>query len=803
MVQYLFYILLLSGLLFPGCSDHKGKNSQLGTGETVTFAVYGNTGTVTDDGAIFRKLIDYVNSSQSEFVVDLGNYFPPDIPSSGADAIWDALDKERAQVTKSVYPVAGPHDIFDSESEEMYTDHCGPSWYSFTNKGSLFIVLCTEDGSYKKRFGMKGIVSEEQLAWLDQCLKSAPLIGASIVFMGRPLWNDNETLWRERLVPLLKRGGVDLVISCWEKGFYNWGMIDGLQAISTGCTGPVKSPSGGCFPHVLFVTVNGEKTSFKVLTPDGKMTDTNGFTNPVSKIFDAEEDIAQTLTPPVLNVDPSWNIHESLMFSLTNKCSIPLTGKVVFSIFKNTSWKIVPSLLEYLVEPGEQKTLHVEVQGIPPELGPLPEYYAEVSFGGMTTGIYDQPLNLKIPNPREGDLFPISAQIADVIPYPFTGRTLKIPVDIDRYDLCGRLVIYREGRTELPVCVHISQFIDFRPGLNEFTWNGSDLEGKKVEADSLVYRVFIYNRKAPVTWVATGPPDYKGTTLVERTLSGLVATTHDNDTILSYRIGVSKNVSKPEPVLSVKEMCDGLPLLGFCYGENDHIYMATEAGIACFLVDHGKANPVHTFGDKGYVRFTKYRGRKIGSPSYAKGYVLVSIGGSLGISPELIKLDGESGEVVSEMNLGEFFGEESEPPVVSTTERGIYCAHPYCDYIIHMSPQDEIIWVADSTDGIIGKNTDGKSFIYGIGVDSQGFSYVNSPGATTRCGIIGPDGRGLFRVILVQLPALRVSSVIPILEGKSTDGLYLVTRGGDIPYIFHVPFTVRTGLIVATRHSGN
>ena len=53
-----------------------------------------------------------------------------------------------------------------------------------------------------------------------------------------------------------------------------------------------------------------------------------------------------------------------------------------------------------------------------------------------------------------------------------------------------------------------------------------------------------------------------------------------------------------------------------------------------------------------------------------------------------------------------------------------------------------------------------------------------------------------YSVILVQLPGLRVSSVFPMIEGKSTDGLYFVTRSGDIPYVFHVPFTIKAGKIV-------
>ena len=344
--------------------------------------------------------------------------------------------------------------------------------------------------------------------------------------------------------------------------------------------------------------------------------------------------------------------------------------------------------------------------------------------------------------------------------------------------------------------MHISPLRDFELGLNEFFWNGRDLEGERVTPGALSYKICIYNKKAPVTWVAGGPPNNNGTFSVERTLSGLIAKTHNKESILSYRIGESIGVPKSVELFSPGDFLDGLSLTGFAQGENDRIYLSTDAGIVCVYFTKGKVTPDISFGENGYVCFTDYRGRLIGSPSYHNGLVYIGIGGSGGSSPAIVILDGESGEELSFIDLGDFFSGYSSPPSICVTDRGIYCAHPDDDDVIMLAHYGDVLWVNKAGDMIGDKDNDGRSFTWGIAADRYGFSYVNTPGYSARCGVLGPDGRGLFRVILVQLPGLRVSSVFPMIEGKSTDGLYFVTRGGDIPYVFHVPFTIKAGKIV-------
>jgi hypothetical protein len=779
-------------IIMLACDGTENEQSAREPVLPVTFAVFGNIGYAVDDGKMLKKLAEAVSTTDADFVVDIGNRLPEGVSSSGINTLWDAVDKDRALFSMPMYPVVGKNDIFDFESDVAYSRLYGPLWYTFKRNGVCFIVLDTEDESYRYGFGGGARLSSEQTEWLKQRLKESRK-SPVVVFMHRPLWKVSPELWDSHLQPLLMSGGVDLMVTCSENGLFDWGMIDGIRAVSTGCTGPVRNKNIGLFPHFLLIDLAEGEISFKVLSADGMLSDGIGIN---SEVRGKVEKFAASLIPPVLEADNSWRVSEPVRLTLYNDFSVPVSGSLEFSVYDNTSWKISPSELIFSIDPQIKKTFHLNFLGTPPDLGPLPVFHAEFKIGDIPAYNYKGNLNVRIPRPRTIEPVPVSALIADIVPYDFAGKPLGIPVEIERKDLCGRLIIYREGQTELPVCLHISPLKDFKPGINEFYWNGRDLDGNNIPPDSLTYRVFVYNKKAPPTWVANGPPNPGGTVIVERTLSGLAVKTHDDRSLLSYRIEGSIENPKFETVVSFEDVLDGHSLIGFAHGENNRVYLGTSAGVVCVLLNKGRVMSYKLFGDEGYKQFPGFRSRKLGSPAYSSGRVYIGIGGGDFIAPRIVALDGTTGETLWEYDLGEFYGEEPNPPAITATERGLYCMHPDGGYAIHLSHAGDLMWITDTESYIIGRDSDGRNFTHGIGVDMHGFSYVNTPGYSVRCGVLGPDGRGLFRVIQVQLPGLRTSSVIPMIEGKETDGLYFVTRGGDVPYIFHVPYTVKKGAIV-------
>jgi hypothetical protein len=807
---YICIILTLIAVMISACGNGGGDETstalesssstapQEKSSGAVTFAVFGNTGQDTGGGVEYKALIRAAGERGIDFYVDLGNRLPDGVPPHGAGALWETAGEYVALFDAPVYSAAGKNDVFDYESDVEYSKRFGPMWYSFERAETLFIVLNTEDDTYRSKFGNEPNISDEQLEWLWETLDSTDK-NSAVLLMNSPIWDESPEIWNDRMLPIITAGNVNLIVTCFENGLYDWGEIDGIRTVSTGCTGPMEMKKPGLFPHFLLITIDEDATGFHVLLPDGSVSAGISIDRRKSDML---ADITAPLDLQPAKTDASWNVSDEINFKVSNPFDTKVSGTIDFTQFPATSWKIEPATLSFSIDPGVSKTLHLGIRGNVPELGPLPEYSSKLQLGETVVYEKSDHLRLRIPRPRTGEVITVSGEIAEIVPYAFDGTPLKIPIDIGSIDTCGRLIIYNESGDGIPECMYVSPLRDFRPGINEFTWNGHDLEGDIAAPSELSYKICIYNKKAPVTWVACGPPDNNGTFTVERTLSGLRAVTHDDNSILTYRLEGSIGVPKPEELFESGEIPGGLPVTGFSSGEDDRYFLGTEAGIVCVYFTNGTVTPDVSFGEDGYVTFPEFRGRSIGIPEFHNGLVYIGIGGSGesgGNSPKILILDGETGAQLSIMDLREFYGTLINPPSLCVTNRGVFCAHPDDDHVMMLAHYGDVIWINGPGDRIGDMDVDGRSHSWGIATDRFGFSYVNTPGHSARCGVLGPDGRGLFRVILVQLPGLRVSSVYPMIEGLPGDGLYFVTDGGDVPYVFHVPFTVKTGTIVDER----
>ena len=132
MKKIVFEIIISSiiAIIISACGDNgeektpafsKSISEDATSYKTFAFAVFGNSGLVTDDGHTFTNLIDTVNEYGVDFSVNLGNSIPDGVPPSGVNTLWSSLDSEFLRFEAPVYPVAGGNDIFDYKSDVTYS----------------------------------------------------------------------------------------------------------------------------------------------------------------------------------------------------------------------------------------------------------------------------------------------------------------------------------------------------------------------------------------------------------------------------------------------------------------------------------------------------------------------------------------------------------------------------------------------------------------------------------------------------------------------------------------------------------
>jgi hypothetical protein len=107
---------------------------------------------------------------------------------------WDEIDRMIGELDAPFFYVPGNHDYSNQVMAEVWAERLGPSYYAFTYKGALFVVLNSAlfDREGVEGYGQRGGDWEAdqaaQLAWLDRTLKANGDARWTFLFMHRPYW---------------------------------------------------------------------------------------------------------------------------------------------------------------------------------------------------------------------------------------------------------------------------------------------------------------------------------------------------------------------------------------------------------------------------------------------------------------------------------------------------------------------------------------------------------------------------------------------------------------------------------------
>ena len=220
---------------------------------------------------VFRHAMTRINLLQPAFVMSVGDL----VDGYTEDPV--KLDEERLEFSQIVgsldmpfFYTAGNHDIYNELSEDHWESRLGRSYYHFIYHDVLFIVLNSEDPPTRS-----GHIGKEQLAYVKQLLTKHSDPRWTFMFLHKPLWRYGaESNWSDMEEILGDRSRVTFFAghhhSCAKtarngRTFY--------RLATTGGGSELTGPEDGCFDHVMWVTMAGDKPIVANLMLDGIWTD--------------------------------------------------------------------------------------------------------------------------------------------------------------------------------------------------------------------------------------------------------------------------------------------------------------------------------------------------------------------------------------------------------------------------------------------------------------------------------------------------------------------------------------------------
>lgn len=231
---------------------------------------------------IFRKAVRQLNELQPEFVMSVGDLIETwdeeeDVrlnDRNRIEALWAGFFDIASDLERPFFCVGGNNGLGNDLLEGMWRERFGHTYYSFSYRGVLFIVLSSDDPPGSS----DGRVSDVQIDWLSSTLARYSKVRWTFLFLHRPLWIDNPSVWQPVEEVLANR---PRTVFAGHHHVYKVTTIDGFSYYSLATTGGVSSlggPSDGEFDHLVWVTMMDDGPRIANLMLDGVWGD-----NPVAE----------------------------------------------------------------------------------------------------------------------------------------------------------------------------------------------------------------------------------------------------------------------------------------------------------------------------------------------------------------------------------------------------------------------------------------------------------------------------------------------------------------------------------------
>ena len=225
---------------------------------------------------VFPSAMPKVGLLEPAFVVSVGDLIEGYTEDQQRlDYEWDEFQRFVDMLEVPFFHVAGNHDMSNAVMAETWRRRFGPSFYNFTYKDVLFVVLNSE---------LFGMVSDpespvpgpwtqaQQLAWLEGVLAQHPNPRWTIVLVHQPLWDYREGVRGDWPAVEAMLGERDYTVFAGHFHSYVKHVRNDRKFFTLATTGGgsgLRGPLFGEFDHVAWVTMTDAGPRIANLLLDG------------------------------------------------------------------------------------------------------------------------------------------------------------------------------------------------------------------------------------------------------------------------------------------------------------------------------------------------------------------------------------------------------------------------------------------------------------------------------------------------------------------------------------------------------
>jgi hypothetical protein len=221
---------------------------------------------------VFPMAVDKLNLLQPEFVMSIGDLIEGmTYDSSQVEGWWEEFNGWVGELEMPFFYVAGNHDLSNALLMQAWKRRYGRTFYHFTYKNALFLVLNTEESLRPDR---QPYIDSPQYAYAREALAAHPEARWTFIFMHQPVWDEADPGYWPQIEALLAERPYTVFAGHTHRYLKSRRQGRNYYVLaSTGGGSSLHGPAFGQFDHLSWVTLRPDGPRVSNLALSGIIDD--------------------------------------------------------------------------------------------------------------------------------------------------------------------------------------------------------------------------------------------------------------------------------------------------------------------------------------------------------------------------------------------------------------------------------------------------------------------------------------------------------------------------------------------------